>query len=341
MSAIQAGGDTLRIGIDVGGTKIAGVLLAEAADGDARPKLLAERSIPARPGAEQLVDDVVSVVEALTKDAPAAAGIATIGIGTPGMVDAATGAVENIANLDIVRVELGGEVARRTGVPTRVENDVNAAALGAAAMLPPTDGAGDKGTVVFLNLGTGLAAGVIRGGELDHGYSNNVGEIGHVPVEPHRWPCACGQRGCLETAASGGAATRLWPQDDPKRRQPRAPPPRGPQDDPPMPAIIAKVGNPAAPDHAQAAETLDTIVSAIADAIDIAATAIDPRSIIIGGGMAKTGRPLLDCITTELRRREETSRFVASLRLPDRLSLTDPDQPVGAIGAALAGRGAI
>lgn len=301
MSAIQAGGDTLRIGIDVGGTKIAGVLLAEAADGDARPKLLAERSIPARPGAEQLVDDVVSVVEALTKDAPAAAGIATIGIGTPGMVDAANGAVENIANLDIVRVELGGEVARRTGVPTRVENDVNAAALGAAAMLPPTDGAGDKDTVVFLNLGTGLAVGVIRGGELDHGYSNNVGEIGHVPVEPHRWP----------------------------------------QDDPPMPAIIAKAGNPAAPDHAQAAETLDTIVSAIADAIDIAATAIDPRSIIIGGGMAKTGRPLLDCITTELRRREETSRFVASLRLPDRLSLTDPDQPVGAIGAALAGRGAI
>ena len=311
MSTIQAGGDTLRIGIDVGGTKIAGVLLAEAADGDARPKLLAERSIQARPGAEQLVDDVVSVVEALTKDAPAAAGIATIGIGTPGMVDAATGAVENIANLDIVRVELGGEVARRTGVPTRVENDVNAAALGAAAMLPPTDGAGDKDTVVFLNLGTGLAVGVIRGGELDHGYSNNVGEIGHVPVEPHRWPCACGQRGCLETAASGGAA------------------------------IIAKAGNPAAPDHAQAAETLDTIVSAIADAIDIAATAIDPRSIIIGGGMAKTGRPLLDCITTELRRREETSRFVASLRLPDRLSLTDPDQPVGAIGAALAGRGAI
>ena len=209
-------------------------------------------------------------------------------------------------------------------MPTRVENDVNAAALGAAAMLPPTDGAGDKDTVVFLNLGTGLAVGVIRGGELDHGYSNNVGEIGHVPVEPHRWPCACGQRGCLETAASGGAATRLWPQDDP-----------------PMPAIIAKAGNPAAPDHAQAAETLDTIVSAIADAIDIAATAIDPRSIIIGGGMAKTGRPLLDCITTELRRREETSRFVASLRLPDRLSLTDPDQPVGAIGAALAGRGAI
>ena len=229
MSTIQAGGDTLRIGIDVGGTKIAGVLLAEAADGDARPKLLAERSIQARPGAEQLVDDVVSVVEALTKDAPAAAGIATIGIGTPGMVDAATGAVENIANLDIVRVELGGEVARRTGVPTRVENDVNAAALGAAAMLPPTDGAGDKDTVVFLNLGTGLAVGVIRGGELDHGYSNNVGEIGHVPVEPHRWPCACGQRGCLETAASGGAATRLWPQDDP-----------------PMPAIIAGRAGPRA-----------------------------------------------------------------------------------------------
>lgn len=321
MSTIQTDGGALRIGIDVGGTKIAGVLLAEAADGDARPTLLAERSIPARPGAEQLVDDVVSVVEALTEGAPAGADITTIGIGTPGMVDAATGAVENIANLDIVRVELGGEVARRTGIPTRVENDVNAAALGAAAMLPTADDA--KGTVVFLNLGTGLAVGVIRGGELDHGYSNNVGEIGHIPVEPHRWACACGQRGCLETAASGGAATRLWPQDNP-----------------PMPAIIAKANNPASPDHAQAVETLDTIVSAIADAIDVVAVTIDPRSIIIGGGMAKTGRPLLESITAELHRREEPSRFIASLHLADRLSLTDPDQPVGAIGAALAGRGA-
>lgn len=323
MSTIQTDGGALRIGIDVGGTKIAGVLIAEAADGGARPRLLAERSMPARPGAEQLVDDVVSVVEALAEGAPVGADIKTIGIGTPGMVDTATGAVENIANLDIVRVELGGEVARRTGVPTHVENDVNAAALGAAAVLPPTEGAADKDAIVFLNLGTGLAVGVIRGGELDHGYSNNVGEIGHIPVEPHRWLCACGQRGCLETAASGGAATRLWPQDNP-----------------PMPAIIAKAGDPASPDHTQAAETLDTIVSAIADAIDIAAMAIDPRSIIIGGGMAKTGQPLLDSITAELHRREEGSRFIASLHLADRLSLADSDQPVGAIGAALAGRSA-
>lgn len=335
--AIQTDGRTLRIGIDVGGTKIAGVLLAEAENGMGQPEVLSEHAIPARPGAEPLVDDVMSVIAALADKAGAKTaelselGTRFVGIGTPGKVDDVTGAVDNIANLGIAHVELGGEVARRSGLPVRVENDVNAAALGAAAMLPSTgasdaDGATDdhaQDTVVFLNLGTGLAAGVIRGGKLDRGHSNVVGEIGHIPVEPHRWACPCGQRGCLETAGSGGAATRLWPQDNP-----------------PMPAIIAKAGDETALDHTQAIETLDTIVGAIADAIDIVALAIDPRSIIIGGGMAKTGRPLLDCIATELHRREQGSGFIASLHLADRLTLVDPSQPVGAIGAALAGRDA-
>lgn len=316
MSTKHTDGRTLRIGIDVGGTKIAGVLI----DDGSRPVVLAEQAIPARHGAQQLTEDVLAVTTTLAEQADCAP--VSIGIGSPGKVNAATGAIDDIANLDIAHIELGGEVSRITGLPVRVENDVNAAALGAAAMLPALDASGDASApVVFLNLGTGLAAGVIRDGKLDHGYSNVVGEIGHVPVEPHRWPCPCGQRGCLETAGSGGAAARLWPHDNP-----------------PMPALIAKAGDADAPDHEQAAATLDIVITAIADAIDIIAVTIDPRNIIIGGGMAKTGRPLLDCIAQELRRRQTGSRFITSLHLADRLSIVPPEQPVGAIGAALAGK---
>lgn len=242
--------------------------------------------------------------------------MAAIGIGTPGAVDETTGDVNDIANLAIGHVPLASAIRARCGMPVTVENDVNAAAVGAARLVEDGRAAGE--TIAFLNLGTGLAAGIIRDGELDRGSSNTVGEIGHIPVEPHRWRCACGQVGCLETAGSGGAATRLWPYASP-----------------PMPAILDAAQNPHHPHHKQAVEVRGTIIAAIADAIDVLAVTVDPNVIIIGGGMAKTGTPLLDAIRGELRVRGNTSGFINALNLPARLRLAPTDLPVGAIGAAL------
>ena len=307
----------LLAGIDVGGTKIAGVVVAMPMHDDGDVHILAQADRPARPGADALVDDVVAVAGALLAHIPADRGtVSAIGIGTPGTVDDATGDVRDIANLSIDYVPLASAVRARCGLPTVVENDVNAAAIGAARLVE--DGAAADETIAFLNLGTGLAAGVIRDGRLDHGSSNTVGEIGHIPVEPHRWRCACGQRGCLETAASGGAAKRLWPYTDP-----------------PMPDILAAAADDVHPRHRQAAETRDTIIAAIADAIDVLAVTVDPNVIIIGGGMAKTGDPLLDAVRAELRRRAHDSGFIHALNLPARLRLAPKDVPVGAIGAAM------
>lgn len=303
------------IGIDVGGTKIAGVVIdtsAHAGDGDVRVLTQADR--PARPGAAALIDDVAALIDTLLAHVPADCG--AIGIGTPGTVDGTTGDVRDIANLSIDHVPLAGAIHARFGLPTVVENDVNAAAFGAARLIE--DGTASDETIAFLNLGTGMAAGVIRDGRLDHGSSNTVGEIGHIPVEPHRWRCACGQRGCLETAGSGGAAKRLWPYADP-----------------PMPDILAAAADDAHPRHRHAVETRDTIVAAIANALDVLAVTVDPNVIIIGGGMAKTGTPLLDAIRAELRRRAHDSGFIHALNLPARLRLAPKDLPVGAIGAAL------
>lgn len=293
--------NNFRIGVDVGGTKI------EAALVDATGAVLNSARIPARHGNAAVVEDIVSV-------ARQAAGtrfdeVSAIGIGTPGTVDSATGHVGNIVNLDVVSLDMGPEVSRLAGVPVHVENDVNAAAV----LLGGADGL--DGTIAFLNFGTGLAAGIVQNGVLLHGYSGAAGEIGHIPVEPHRLKCPCGQYGCLETVCSGAAVGRLWPNADP-----------------PMPDLIRCASR----REAKAVDVLDMVVRAIGDTIQILAQSVDPRLIVLGGGMAKTGEPLVEVITAELRRRESQCRFLESLDLPARLRLAPAGQPVGAIGAAMA-----
>lgn len=197
--------NNLKIGVDVGGTKIEAVLV------DAMGTVLGSARIPARHGNDAVIEDIVAV-------AHQAAGerfdeVRAIGVGTPGTVDSASGHVGNIVNLDVVSLDMGPLISQRSGVPAHVENDVNAAAVGAATVLGGADGM--AGTIAFLNFGTGLAAGIVENGVLMHGYSGAAGEIGHIPVEPHRLKCPCGQYGCLETVCSGASVGRLWPNADP------------------------------------------------------------------------------------------------------------------------------
>ena len=294
--------NNLKIGVDVGGTKIEAVLV------DAMGTVLGSARIPARHGNDAVIEDIVAV-------AHQAAGerfdeVRAIGVGTPGTVDSASGHVGNIVNLDVVSLDMGPLISQRSA---HVENDVNAAAVGAATVLGGADGM--AGTIAFLNFGTGLAAGIVENGVLMHGYSGAAGEIGHIPVEPHRLKCPCGQYGCLETVCSGASVGRLWPNADP-----------------PMPDLIRR----AKKREAEAVDVLDMVVRAIGDTIQILAQSVDPRLIVLGGGMAKTGEPLVEVITAELRRRESQCRFLETLDLPARLRLAPVDQPVGAIGAAMA-----
>lgn len=319
---------TLRIGVDVGGTKIEAVLIGgNGTDRHGRSphedmRVLASVRVPARPGEREVVEDINAVVAAMMRAAEdhAFGSVEGVGIGTPGRVDGAAGTVENIANLNVSRLELSREIGDASGLPVHVENDVNAAALGAYALLDhgSDDGADTGDVVVFLNLGTGLAAGILRNGRLDHGSSGVVGEIGHIPIEPHRWDCPCGQSGCLETAAGGRAIMRQWPDAVP-----------------PMPDILAKASDPSDPKYEDAKSVKHTVINAIADAIDVLAVTVDPAVMVLGGGTAKTGEPLVEAIREELRCREQGSAFITSLHLADRIALAPLDSPIGAIGAGL------
>lgn len=290
------------VGIDIGGTKIEGVLL------DATDRVIDVCRMPSHSGESNVVTDIVRVARILSNEA------LPIGIGIPGQVNCATGQVSNVVNLDIETLELGERVSAIMHAPVHVENDVNAAAVGAAEFVEQVDG---DATVVFLNFGTGLAAGLVRGGQAEHGYSGSIGEIGHLPIDPNGFECPCGQRGCLETVASGGAVAKLWPSANP-----------------PMPDLIRK----ARQGDGHANDVLAMVAHAMGDTIQIVAQAYDPQRIIIGGGMAKTGDALIEVIQAELSRRAEGCRFLTTLDIASNIRIAAIDQPIGAIGAALAAK---
>lgn len=295
--------ENLRVGVDVGGTKIEAVLT------DAAGTVLASARKAARKGGDEVVEDAVAIVRQV-------AGmrfdeVRSVGIGIPGLVHRDTGRVENVVNLGIENLELGGRASGMLGLPVWVDNDVNAAALGAYGTLPDRL---KHGRMAFVNLGTGLAAGFVRAGLVERGDTGALGEIGHLPVDPNRMACKCGQRGCLETVCSGGGLRRMWPVADP-----------------PLPDILARADG----GDGEAERVLGIALHALADVVQIVAQAADPSVIVIGGGVSRAGSPLLDALRGELRNREASSGFIAGLRLTERLRLADASIPIGALGASL------
>jgi len=186
------------VGVDVGGTKVAAIV----ADADGQPLGRAVRSMAGRPAAiEPIVDAIRAALQAarMGTSSPAA-----IGVGVPGRVDVGAGVVRHATNLDWFDVPLGRYLAEEFGAPCTVENDVR---LAAAGLLDHVAADGAR-SLAYVAVGTGIGAGLVLDGRLHRGERGMAGEIGHVIVEPDGVVCPCGQRGCLETVASGPAIAR-------------------------------------------------------------------------------------------------------------------------------------
>ena len=303
MEAVTA---ALRVGLDIGATKTLGLVL------DADGAILAEVREPTEPGAEGIVRSAARVFEAL-RVATGQPLEGTVGVGIPGLVDVERGAVKHAVNLGVNGdwLPLRELLAVRLGVPVVLENDVNAATLGAAALDDATD-------LVYLSIGTGLAAGLMLDGRVRRGEHGAAGEIGHVPVDPQGVVCQCGQRGCLETIASGSALAAAWPSGDV----------------PPAQALFAaaRSGDPLA------IAARDRFSAGVASAIRVLSLAVDPASIVLGGGVAQLGDPLRTAVAQALLAQASSSPFLASLDLAGRLRVVPSDYPVAAVGAAYLGR---
>ncbi|NYE35242.1 putative NBD/HSP70 family sugar kinase [Nocardioides cavernae] len=301
------GAGTRAVGLDIGGTKTHGVVLAE--DGS----ILAQVRESTRSGAEGVVDTAERVFEALRRDVGEPLTL-PVGVGVPGLVDVGRGMLRHAVNLGVNGddLPLRDLLADRLGVPVVLENDVNAAALAARAL----SGADD---VVYLSVGTGLAAGLVIDGRLRRGEHGAAGEIGHLPVDPAGAECGCGQTGCLETIASGRALARAWPTPD----------------GPPAADLFAA----AAAGDVKAIAVRDRFCWGVASAVRALGLTIDPERIVLGGGVSEVGEPLRVEVVRQLRALGEGSPFLASLGLADRLSMVPLHYPVAAAGAALVASG--
>lgn len=297
------------IGLDIGATKTLGVLTDEVG------QVQAEVQIPTRPGADGVLGTAVEVVTDLR--ARTTAQLWPVGIGVPGLVDVDLGAVRHAVNLDLdgTSLPLAAELEQRLGLPVLVENDVNAASIGATSLLAP----GVRRDLAYISLGTGFAAGLVLDGHLRRGAHGAAGEIGHIPVDPNGLLCACGLRGCLETVASGSALAAAWPGTDGV---------------PPAARVFASAGD----GDPQAIEVRDRFAAAVAAGVRLLCLTVDVEVVVIGGGVAQVGEPLRSAVAGALRAQADSSGFLGSLQLAERLRLVPADYPVAAIGAALLGR---
>ncbi len=296
----------MRVGLDVGGTKTDAVALGDAGEVRARVRL------PTAWGPDGVVQTVLAAVDRLSLDAGASAeAITTVGVGMPGQVRPGTSRVVHAVNLGVDELDLAAAVAPLLGVPVRVENDVKAAALGAHAL----DGGG--GSMAYLNLGTGIAAGIVTEGTLWRGGRGTAGEVGHISVDPAGPACRCGQRGCIEAFAGGGALAERW-------GRPGALPVRDIFD-------AAEAGDPLA------AALRSSLARGVAAAVRVLVLTTDADVVVLGGGLTGLGHRLRADVAAELTRSAAASPFMRSLRLDERVRLLAPESPAAALGAALVG----
>ncbi len=256
----------MRLGIDLGGTKIAAVVLDE----DAR--VVWRRRIPAPR------DDYGATIEALAGlviDAERELRVrCTVGIGIPGAISPATGLVKNANSTWLNGRRLSDDLDARLNREVRLANDANCLAMSEAA-----DGAAAGAQIVFgVILGTGTGGGVVVHGRVLTGANSIAGEWGHNPLP---WPddderpgraCYCGRHGCLETFLSGPglAADYAAHGGGPERGE----------------AIVAR----AASGEALASQTLDRWERRLAKSLATVINVLDPDVIVVGGGLSAIER---------------------------------------------------
>jgi glucokinase len=233
---------------------------------------------------------------------PAAAGVAV-----PGIVDERAGVAVYAANLGWRDVPLRALLADRLGIPVALGHDVRTGGLAEGRL-----GAGrGADRFFFVALGTGIAGGFGLDGRVESGAHGFAGEIGHIVVRPQGAACPCGQRGCLERYASAAAVSEAWAKAG-----------GGPDADAADCAKAVTSGDP------NAVRVWEEAVAALADGLVTALTLLDPRVLIIGGGLAEAGDVLLDPL------REAVERRVTFQKLPA-IVPAELGDTAGCLGAGL------
>jgi fructokinase len=271
----------LRIGIDLGGTKIEGIAL----DGSTE---VARLRVPTPRGDyEATVGAIASVTGALEARA---GGRGSVGVGIPGALSPSTGLVKNANSTWLIGRPLGDDLAARLDREVRIANDANCFAMSEAA-----DGAAAGADVVFgVILGTGTGAGVVVRGSVLTGANAIAGEWGHVALpwadadDQPAPECYCGKRGCIETYLSGPGLSSDHERQTGRRCD--------------VPTLLAHASG----GDMAARATLDRYMSRAARGLAAIVNVLDPDIVVLGGGLSN-----IEALYTEIPRLWGTWVFAA------------------------------
>ncbi len=256
----------MRIGVDLGGTKIEAIALGS--DGTILARHRVATPVGDYAGTLDAVAGLISTIEQQL------GGQGSVGVGTPGAISSSTGLIKNSNSIVLIGKRLDQDLAAKLQRPVRLANDANCFALSEAV-----DGAGAGARVVFgVILGTGVGGGVVVERKILVGRNDIAGEWGHNPLpwpqpdEIPGAPCYCGKAGCIETFLSGPGLARAY------------------QAETGDPLTAAEIARAAAAGEPVANACLDLYADRLARALTAVINIVDPDVIVLGGGLSNIGR---------------------------------------------------
>lgn len=267
--------DDLRIGVDLGGTKIEAVVIRV---GEGAPDVLARKRIPTNRalGYDHILGSVADLIAGVRQEAAAPAGI-PVGVGMPGSVthrlkDGGRSPVPLVKGSNTVCLNdrpFFGDLMARVGQTIAFSNDANCFALAETRF-----GAAKGARVAFgVIMGTGLGGGVVMAGadgapRVWDGVQGIAGEWGHITIDPENGPlCFCGRRGCLEQYLCGPAIEAAYAARSGEKRS--------------LVEIVARTS-----DDAHARDTLQATLKTFGRALSILVNLLDPDVVVLGGGVS-------------------------------------------------------
>ena len=251
-----------QIGIDLGGTKIEGIVV------DDNYKTIARKRIPTNQN--NGYDSILESIKILCMQLAEKTSVVTqesfetisIGVCTPGALSLGSGLIKNSNTQCLIGKDLQNDLKNILNHDVSIENDANCFALAEARL-----GAGKNSNIVFgVIMGTGVGGGIIIDGKIHHGRTNIAGEWGHHCLHDEGNSCYCGNRGCVETYISGPALEKNWSRLSNLNQS--------------LPEIIQNTDN---PNFVNWKKTfLHNFGLSLANVIDI----LDPDMIVLGGGVS-------------------------------------------------------
>ena len=309
----------MRIGIDLGGTNIAGGLV------DDNCNIIVSKSIPT--GRERPAPEIIGDMAGLIIDIVKTAGVSfdditSIGIGSPGISDRVTGRVIYSNNIRWDNISLTDEIKHYIKKDVFLDNDANCAALGEFA----AGAAKGYDSAVIITLGTGVGGGIIIDKKLHHGFNSAANHIGHMSIVSKGERCTCGRRGCWEAYASVTALIRM--AEEAAKANPESK----------LNGILNQHGRLDGRSIFQAVQAGDRAANDVADqyyyyvadGVTNIANILQPDVIVIGGGLSNLGDYLLEPIIDQVKK----DVFCKEVPIPV-IKIAGLKNDAGIIGAAL------